>query len=117
MTIRLIALVLFIFLARTSSHSQDTSIKWWDPAESVVQIIEGQAWKKEVKHPFDRLPAKAEKTVRSDVWNLSHHTAGLMIRFRSNADQIIVRYVSGERKAMPHRRVVSIECISHYTIR
>jgi lysophospholipase L1-like esterase len=30
--------------------------------------------------------------VRDVVWNLSKHSAGLMIRFRSNSDKIIVRY-------------------------
>lgn len=115
MTNRLIFFGLLIFLP-CISYSQEASIKWWNPAESSVQVIEGQAWKNEVASPYDRLPARAEKSVRSDVWNLSRHTAGLMVRFRSNSDQVIVRYVAGANKAMLHMPATGVSGVDLYAI-
>jgi hypothetical protein len=37
---------------------------------------------------FDRLPASAEKTVTPAVWNLSRDSAGMMVRFKTNATEI-----------------------------
>jgi hypothetical protein len=66
---------------------------WWDPAANSFPVIEGQAWTGEVQAPYDRLPARAEKTVSPDVWNLSHNSAGLYIKFKTNAEELIIRYV------------------------
>src|SRR4051812_20793368 len=53
--------------------------------------LEGQGWK-EVKNPFDRLPAKAEGVVRAPVWSLSHDSAGLCVRFVTDATSISARW-------------------------
>lgn len=75
---------------------------WWNPANSTEPVIEGQAWPKEVKSFYDRLPARAEKTVRPDVWSLSRQSSGLIIRFRSNSSRITVRYTVNGRLNMHH---------------
>ena len=64
---------------------------WWDPAADSFPVIEGQAWTGEVQAPYDRLPGRAEKTVSPDVWNLSHNSAGLYIKFKTNAKELIIR--------------------------
>src|SRR5947209_7030988 len=46
--------------------------------------IEGQGWK-DTAAPYDRLPARAEKSVRAAVWSLSRHSAGLCARFVTDA--------------------------------
>src|SRR5437016_11675143 len=56
-------------------------VLWYDVR---LLDVEGQGWK-DTKDPFDRLPAKAEKTVRPPVWNLSRHSAGLCVRFVTDA--------------------------------
>jgi hypothetical protein len=54
---------------------------------------EGRAWaEQERKRWFDRLPAKAETTVTPAVWNLSRDSAGMVVRFSSDAPSIHVRY-------------------------
>ena len=116
MIIRLFAPVLLIFFSCLCSYSQETSIKWWNPSESSVPVIEGQAWKKEAGNRYDRLPARAEGTVRNEVWNLSHHTAGLMVRFRSNSDQLIVRYIAGPNKSMLHMPATGVSGVDLYAI-
>src|SRR5687768_1689877 len=75
---------------------------WWSPSQSEQPVIEGQAWPRQVQHPYDRLPSIAEKTVRKEVWNLSRQSAGLLIRFRASTDQVIVRYIVEGKHALPH---------------
>lgn len=106
---------LLTFLQVTFAYSQKVNYTWWDPAKNPFAVIEGQA-SKEVKNPYDRLPAIAEKSVRNDVWDLSKNAAGLMLRFKSNADQIIVRYkVSGE-KAMEHMPATGVSGVDLYAV-
>jgi len=95
-------------------HSQQDSVQWWNPVENKFPVIEGQAWPDEVLAPFDRLPAKAEKTVRKAVWNLSRHAASLKIRFRSNSEEIVVRYKVNLRKAMDHMPATGVSGIDLY---
>jgi lysophospholipase L1-like esterase len=106
---------LLAFLQVTSGYSQKISYAWWNPAKSQFPVLEGQAWR-EVKNPFDRLPAKAESTVRKDVWDLAQQTAGLMVRFKSNADQIIVRYQVKGEKAMPHMPATGVSGVDLYAV-
>lgn len=55
--------------------------------------VEGRGWgDQERKRWFDRLPAKAEKTVTPAVWGLSRDSAGMMVRFKTDAKAIYTRY-------------------------
>jgi len=53
--------------------------------------IEGQGWT-DLAHPYDRLPAKAEGVVRDPVWGLSHNSAGMCVRFVTDARSIAARW-------------------------
>src|SRR5438046_2583618 len=83
------------------THAQTVGYKTWNPAADIVKVLGGQGWPQQVKNYYDRLPAKAEQTVRKEVWDLSHHTAGLFLKFRTNADEIIVKYAVGGNLQMP----------------
>ncbi len=64
--------------------------------------IEGQGWS-DTKAPFDRLPARAEGVVRDVVWDLSRHSAGLCVKFRTDANEIHGRWtLTLDRLAMSH---------------
>jgi hypothetical protein len=55
--------------------------------------VEGRAWgDQERKRWFDRLPAKAEGRVTAAVWALSRDSAGMMVRFKTNAPSIHAKY-------------------------
>lgn len=55
--------------------------------------IRGGGWAAEQLHnPFHRLPPHAEAVVPQRVWNLSLASAGLMVDFRTDADEIRVRW-------------------------
>lgn len=97
--------------------AQTTATKWWNPAENSFPIVEGQGWTEGLEHFYDRFPAKAKGVVRDAVWNLSKHSAGLMIRFRSNAEEITVRFgVGNSRHAMPHMPATGVSGVDLYAI-
>lgn len=55
--------------------------------------VEGRAWPEQPRlRWYDRFPAAAEKTVTTNVWNLSRDSAGMMVRFQTDAAAISVRY-------------------------
>ena len=66
--------------------------------------IEGRGWgNQERKRWFDRFPAKAEDKVTASVWGLSRHSAGMMVRFKTDANAIYAKWkVTSSRFGMPH---------------
>ncbi|MDB5312050.1 MAG: hypothetical protein JWO38_6252 [Gemmataceae bacterium] len=76
--------------------------------------IEGQGWA-DTKAPFDRLPAKAEKLVRPPVWGLSRHSAGLCVRFVTDAPTVQARWtVTNKTLAMPHMPATGVSGLDLY---
>ena len=111
---RFTILILSFYFGLSQCHSQE--ISWWNPASHEFQVTEGQFWPKETVSPFDRLPARAEALVREPVWNLSMHSAGLMIRFRSNASEIKVRYSVSGSIQMNHMPATGVSGVDLYAI-
>jgi hypothetical protein len=64
---------------------------------------------------FDRLPARAETVVRKAVWDLSRFSAGVVVRFQTDAPAIHVRYqLFSESLAMPHMPATSVSGVDLY---
>src|SRR5438128_11694712 len=53
--------------------------------------VEGLGFK-DVKSPYDRLPARAEGVVPPAVWNLSRDSAGALVRFTAATTEIRARW-------------------------
>lgn len=93
------------------------NFKWWNPESSELNVLEGQGFRGKVKSFYDRLPASSEGVVRDAVWGLSRHSAGLMIRFRTNSPAIHVRYgVTSDRHGMPHMPPTGVSGVDLYAI-
>lgn len=76
--------------------------------------LEGKGWK-ETKHPYDRLPARAEGVVRGAVWQLSQHSAGFHYRFVTDATSLSVRWtLRSNRLAMPHMPATGVSGLDLY---
>lgn len=87
-------------------------IRWQDAREIGV---EGQGWSDTVA-PYDRLPARAQDKVRPPVWSLSRHSAGLCVRFATDAAEIHARWsLTSERLAMPHMAATGVSGLDLYT--
>ncbi len=76
--------------------------------------VEGRGFADTAKY-FDRLPSRAEGVVRDAVWSLSRHSAGMLVRFRTDATQIHVDYsVTSPRLAMPHMPATGVSGLDLY---
>ncbi|MCB0669792.1 MAG: SGNH/GDSL hydrolase family protein [Saprospiraceae bacterium] len=111
----LVATIYFL-LSFSIVISQPDTMDWWNPAGHPVPVIEGQAWTGEAKSPYDRLPSRAEGQVRDAVWNLAGHNAGIMVRFRSNAEEIVVRYQVAGNLEMNHMPATGVSGVDMYAI-
>lgn len=107
---------LFLIFISHIGSAQTTAFTWWNPANNSFPVLEGQAWPNEAKSKYDRLPARAEKIVREQVWNLSTQTAGLMIRFRANSGEIRIRYAVGGKQALPHMPATGVSGVDLYAV-
>ena len=89
----------FTFAAAAQTTNVTSTLHWFDAKDLCV---EGKGWM-DTKHFYDRLPAKAEGVVRDAVWWLSHDSAGMAVRFVTDATAISVRWtVRKESLAMSH---------------
>lgn len=85
----MLAFIYSIFGAGQSVVAADsTNIFWSDIQEFGV---EGRGWTN-TKSFYDRLPAKAEGVVRKPVWDLSRSSAGMCVRFVTDATKIRARW-------------------------
>ena len=79
--------------------ARQDSLAWHDVKEWGV---EGKGWTETARF-FDRFPEKAAKSVPQPVWNLSRHSAGMLVRFETDAAEIHARWaVLNAALALPH---------------
>ena len=72
----------------------DEKTRWYD----IAQLnLEGRGWT-QTEAFYDRLPGKAKGVVRDPVWNLSHDSAGMCVRFVTDATSIQARWSCEIRK-------------------
>lgn len=89
-----------LILSNLSVAQAQKEINWFNPSMEKASTVHNQLWTKEdLKSFYDRLPGKAQKSVRKEVWNLSQNTAGLKLVFNTNAEEIVVRYVTSKPKS------------------
>src|SRR5689334_18509801 len=108
--------IVFSFLLSAAAFSQPSTYTWRNPAATDFPVIEGQAWPAEVTAPHDRFPARAQRTLDPNVWNISHSSAGLYIKFKTNAASLVVRYVVKGALAMTHMPATGVSGVDLYAI-
>jgi hypothetical protein len=112
---RVIVSCLGLLLAGAGASGQPTNqadrLHWQDARELTV---EGKGWA-ETKHFYDRWPGRAEKVVRGVVWRLGEDSAGLAVRFVTDATAISVQWtLRRERLAMPHMPASGVSGVDLY---
>lgn len=91
--------------------NEDSDIDWYDAKDIGV---EGKAWE-ETASFFDRLPARAKELVRPPVWSLSQDSAGMCVRFMTNAETIHARWnLRSNDLAMPHMPATGVSGVDLY---
>ncbi|MDD5704378.1 MAG: SGNH/GDSL hydrolase family protein [Kiritimatiellae bacterium] len=79
--------------------SEDTGATiWYDGA---LLTVEGKGWQA-TESFYDRLPAKAKGMVPDGVWGLSRASAGICIRFATDASSLQVRWSLTESELSMH---------------
>jgi lysophospholipase L1-like esterase len=110
-------LVVLIVISLNTLLAQDMSkIKWWKPMDSPLPTVDGRYWSDKKPDTLVRFPQKIMTSVRKPVWDLSQNSAGLFIRFMSNASQIIVRYQVSGHWSMPHMPATGVSGVDLYAI-
>ena len=95
----------------TGFAQQSDELQWHDVRDWGV---EGRGFDDTEKY-FDRLPARARGVVREAVWNLSRHSAGMMVRFQTDATSIHADYaVTSKNLAMPHMPATGVSGLDLY---
>lgn len=90
---------------------EKTKVRWYD---ALLLGLEGKAFE-ETKADYDRLPAKAEGVVRSAVWGLSRDSAGICLRFVTDAPTIRARWtLNSSGLAMPHMPATGVSGLDLY---
>lgn len=132
MLIRLnfIAVVLFVLSPGALAQKAPPSTAKLDPAMDVNKVaaanldwhdvtqwgVEGRILPDQERlRWFDRLPKSAESVVTSSVWNLSRDSAGMLVRFVTDATSIHVHYkVRKENLGMPHMPATGVSGVDLY---
>ena len=60
---------------------------WYNPFGKGEIPVQGRCWNEEIGAKYHRLPDRAEKVVRKALWDLSCQSAGLYIKFKTNASE------------------------------
>ena len=95
----------------TATSATQPDLQWHDARDLTV---EGRGWSDTAAF-YDRLPAKAKGVVRDPVWNLSRHSAGMLVRFETDAPDVHVRYtVTLPELAMAHMPATGVSGVDLY---
>ena len=63
---------------------------------------------------YARFPKDYENKLRKDVWDLGQNSAGISIRFRTNASEITVRWTLLDDNSMDHMAFTGIKGVDLY---
>jgi len=97
--------------AGSAEASADGKVLWYD----VLALgLEGRGWA-DTKTPYDRLPAAAEGKVPASVWGLSLNSAGMCVRFVTDATTIQAHWVlRSTNLAMNHMPATGVSGLDLY---
>lgn len=97
--------------AQTKDAGKLAGVTWVD---APTLTVEGKGFA-DTKSFYDRLPARAEKNVRDAVWGLSRHSAGIAVRFRTDASAIHVRWtLTSPKLEMVHMPATGVSGVDLY---
>lgn len=113
----LFSTIVALSLAQATGSAQAQTVNGaasWQWRDARELSVEGKGWT-DTKSFYDRLPARAENRVRPDVWNLSHDSAGMSVRFVTDATTIAARWnLRRTSLAMPHMPATGVSGLDLY---
>lgn len=104
-------LLLMALHAFAIAQAQSPAMDWHMANEF---SLEGKGWR-ETESPYVRFTAKAKEHVSASVWNLSQHSAGICVRFQSDAPTVWARWsLTSAELAMPHMPATGVSGVDLY---
>ncbi|MBP5322756.1 MAG: SGNH/GDSL hydrolase family protein [Bacteroidaceae bacterium] len=88
-----ITLAIILHINAIYTSAQD-GFKWFNPQETTFQVVEGQAFPNECKGVYTRFSDERLSLLPWGVATNAISTAGLTLRFHSNASEIRINYVT-----------------------
>lgn len=89
----------------------ESNIVWYD---AKLLGIEGKGWLN-TESDYDRLPISAKEKVREPLWQLSKNSAGINVRFKTDAQTLNMRWnLTQQNLAMPHMPATGVSGIDLY---
>ncbi len=109
----------FFFLAGMLSLAYTGNAYCENPETGdTLKFIDGQSLKIIGKYHSEknyvRFPKEYENKLRKDVWDLGQNSTGISIRFRTNANEITVRWTLLEDNSMDHMAFTGIKGVDLY---
>lgn len=91
---------------------------WHNPLDvkgTQVSYVHNQGWNEDGGN-YRRLPMRAKQRIREAVWNLAGESAGLAVRFKTDAENIKVRYQVTGGYSMPHMPSTGVSGVDLYRL-
>ena len=108
---RLLTIAIMLLTTTMLSFGQ---MVWHNPIQSrQTSYIHGQGWNEDGGN-YHRFPNRAQDKVRAKVWELACQSAGLSIRFKTNAKDIRIRYQVTQPLNMPHMPSTGVSGVDLY---
>jgi lysophospholipase L1-like esterase len=85
-------------------------VDWYDATQLGIQ---GKGWA-DTSAPYTRFPERAKTAVPAPVWSLSQHSAGLFVRFRTDATTLRAAHRVTGSLTMPHMTTVGSSGLDLY---
>jgi len=111
----------FFFLAGMLSLGHTANAFFENPEKGdTLKYVDGQSLKIIGKYHSEknyvRFPKEYENKLRKDVWDLGQNSTGISIRFRTNANEITVRWTLLDDNTMDHMPATGIKGVDLYAI-
>jgi len=110
--VTMLLLIPIMILGQQAEGTQEEDKFTWTDIQELG--IRGKGW---MDDPllYNRLPAKAESKVRDDVWDLSHHTSGFYVQFKTSATSIKGHWkLTNKNLAFPHMAATGVSGLDLY---
>ena len=108
---KILSIIFVSLVTVTMSFAQTV---WRSPlASTSPSYLQNQGWNEDGGN-YHRLPNRAEGKVRDKVWKLACQSAGLSIRFKTDAPEISVKYTVTQPLNMPHMPSTGVSGVDLY---
>lgn len=111
----LLTILLSTILCASCSLQAQTVWQKHNPQEIGKTVIRGTLFPEELSDTYRRFPERLKSEVRKEVFHLSTMSAGLSIRFRTNASQIRIDYTTLYGRSMHHMPFTGVSGVDLYT--